>query len=464
MSVSCLTVALIYLSLKIKHIFFIIQFRMKPIVAIVGRPNVGKSTLFNRIVNKRHAIVHDMPGVTRDRNYFDTEWNGKPFSLIDTGGYTTAEDRISKAVLEQVFLSIEEAHAILFVVDVKSGITDIDAVVAEHLRKVLDRKSVFLTVNKAETDKDKCDAETFRRLGLGELYLVSALNGDGVAELLDAVIASLPDAKPTDETDTHTVKLAVVGRPNVGKSSFVNAVLGKNRQIVTEIAGTTRDAIDTEFYRNRQRFLLIDTAGLRRRARIEDNIEFFSTIRTAKAIERADVVIAMIDAAQGLEKQDLRIINEAVEKKRGVVIAVNKWDLIEKNSKTADEFSKAIYARLGSLNYIPIVFVSALTKQRVFKVIDTAHEVWNMRRHRLSTSDLNKALLPEIERNTPWTKSGKEVKIKYISQLATEPPLIAFFGSNTKQLEEPYKKFLERKIREHFGFQGTPIELQFRLK
>ncbi len=437
---------------------------MKPIVAIVGRPNVGKSTLFNRIVSKRHAIVHDMPGVTRDRNYLDAEWNGKAFSLIDTGGYTTAEDRISKAVLEQVFLSIEEAHAIVFVVDVKSGITDIDAVVAAHLRKALDRKKIFFTINKVESEKDRLAAEAFRRLGLGEPYLVSALSGDGVAELLDAVVASLPEAKPSDEADANTVKLAVVGRPNVGKSSFVNAVLGQNRQIVTEIAGTTRDAIDTEFYRNHQRFLLIDTAGLRRKARVEDNIEFFSTVRTEKAIERADVAIAMLDASQGLEKQDLRIINDAVEKKRGVVIAVNKWDLVEKDSKTADDFTKTIHTRLGSLNYIPIVFVSALTKQRVFKVIDVAHDVWQIRRTRLSTSDLNKALLPEIERNTPWTKSGKEVKIKYISQLATEPPLIAFFGSNTKQLEEPYKKFLERKIREHFGFQGTPIELQFRLK
>jgi GTP-binding protein len=437
---------------------------MKPIVAIVGRPNVGKSTLFNRIVSKRHAIVHDMPGVTRDRNYLDAEWNGKAFSLIDTGGYTTAEDRISKAVLEQVFLSIEEAHAIIFVVDVKSGITDIDAVVAEHLRKVLERKKIFLTINKVEHDKDRLDAEAFRKLGLGELNLVSALSGDGVAELLDGVVASLPAAQLTEEGDANTVKLAVVGRPNVGKSSFVNAVLGENRQIVTEIPGTTRDAIDTEFYRNHQRFLLIDTAGLRRKARVEDNIEFFSNMRTEKAIERADVAVAMIDAVQGLEKQDLRIINNAVEKKRGIVIAVNKWDLVAKDSRTADEFTKAIYARLGSLNYIPIVFISALTKQRVFKLIDTATEVWKVRRNRLSTSELNKALLPEIERNTPWTKSGKEVKIKYISQLSTEPPLIAFFGSNTKQIEDSYKKFLERKIREHFGFQGTPIELQFRLK
>ncbi len=437
---------------------------MKPIVAIVGRPNVGKSTLFNRMVSKRHAIVHDMPGVTRDRNYLDAEWNGKAFSLIDTGGYTTAEDRISKAVLEQVFLSIEEAHAIVFVVDVKSGITDIDTVVAEHLRKALDHKKIFFTINKVESEKDRLDAEAFRRLGLGEPYLVSALSGDGVAELLDAVVAALPEAKPTDETDANTVKLAVVGRPNVGKSSFVNAVLGQNRQIVTEIAGTTRDAIDTEFYRNHQRFLLIDTAGLRRKARVEDNIEFFSTVRTEKAIERADVALAIIDASQGLEKQDLRIINDAVEKKRGIVVVVNKWDLVEKDSKTADDFTKAIHTRLGSLNYIPIVFVSALTKQRVFKVIDTAYNVWQVRRNRLSTSDLNKALLPEIERNTPWTKSGKEVKIKYISQLSTEPPLIAFFGSNTKQIEDSYKKFLERKIREHFGFQGTPIELQFRLK
>ncbi|MCS6988337.1 MAG: ribosome biogenesis GTPase Der [Chloroherpetonaceae bacterium] len=437
---------------------------MKPIVAIVGRPNVGKSTLFNRIVGKRHAIVDDIPGVTRDRNYLDAEWNGKLFALIDTGGYTTAEDQISKAVLEQVFLSIDEADAIIFVVDVKSGVTDLDAVVAEHLRKELDRKKIFFAINKVETEKDRLDAEAFRRLGLGEPYPISALNGNGVAELLDSLVAALPCATPTDADDANAVKLAVVGRPNVGKSSFVNAVLGQNRQIVTDIAGTTRDAIDSEFRRNGQRFILIDTAGLRRRARVENDIEFFSAARTERAMERADVVIAMIDATQGLEKQDLRIINDAVEKKRGVVIAVNKWDVIEKDAKTADDFASAMRERLGSLSYIPIVFVSALTKQRVFKAIDMAKEVWETRRKRIATSDLNDALLPEIRRNAPWTKSGKEVKIKYVAQLSTEPPLIAFFGSNAKQIEEPYKRFLERKIREHFGFEGTPIELQFRLK
>lgn len=437
---------------------------MKPIVAIVGRPNVGKSTLFNRIAGKRHAIVHDAPGVTRDRNYLDAEWNGKAFSLMDTGGYTTAEDQISKAVLEQVLLSIEEARAIIFVVDVKSGITDLDDVVADLLRKELPRKSIFLVINKVDAPADRPDAEAFRRLGLGEPHLVSALNGDGVAELLDALVAALPNATAPDEADQNAVKLAVVGRPNVGKSSFVNAALGQNRQIVADIAGTTRDAIDSEFRRNGQRFVLIDTAGLRRRAKVDDNIELFSAMRAERAMERADVVIAMIDATQGLEKQDLRIINDAVEKKRGVVIAVNKWDLIEKDAKTADDFARAIRERLGSLSYIPIVFVSALAKQRVFKAIDVAKEVWETRRKRIATSELNAALLPEIQRNAPWTKSGKEVKIKYVAQLSTEPPLIAFFGSNAKQIEEPYKRFLERKIRERFGFEGTPIELQFRLK
>lgn len=437
---------------------------MKSIVAIVGRPNVGKSTLFNRIVNKRHAIVHDMPGVTRDRNYLDADWNGKMFSLIDTGGYTTAEDQISKAVLEQVWLSIEEADAIVFVVDVKSGMTDIDAVVAEHLRKVMNHKKIFFAINKIDTEKDRLEAENFRRVGLGEPHCVSALSGDGVAELLDEIVASLPDINHADAQDENTIKLAVIGRPNVGKSSFVNAILGRNRQIVTDIAGTTRDAIDTELYRSEQRFLLIDTAGLRRKARVDDNIEFFSSVRTEKAIERADVALVMIDAQQGLEKQDLRIINDAVDKKRGVALAVNKWDLVEKDTKTADEFTKAIYSRLGSLNFIPIVFISASTKQRVFKAIDIAKSVWENRRKRLTTSELNKYMLPEIQRNTPWTKSGNEVKIKYIAQLSTEPPLIAFFGSNTKQIEESYKKFLERKLREHFGFEGTPIELQFRLK
>jgi GTPase len=436
---------------------------MKPIVAIVGRPNVGKSTLFNRIASRRYAIVHDEPGVTRDRNYIDADWNGKSFHLLDTGGYTKQSDHISQAVLEQVFLSIDEADAIVFLVDVKSGITDVDAEVASILRKYLDKKKIFLAVNKIDNEKTKADSEKFRKLGVGELYHVSALNGDGVADLLDDVVKTFPvhiDA-PVEES---VIKLAVIGRPNVGKSSFVNAILGTNRQIVTEIAGTTRDAIDTEFTRNNEKFMLIDTAGLRKKARVDENVEFFSTVRTEKAIERADVVIAMFDATQTIDKQDLRVINLAVEKKRGVVIAVNKWDLIEKETTTPDTYARALLERIPNMPYIPIVFISATTKQRIFKAIDMAKEVWENRRRRISTSALNDKLLPDVKKTPPWSKNGREIKIKYITQLAAEPPLIAFYAGNAKLIEDSYKKFLEKCIRKHFKLDGTPIELQFRLK
>ncbi len=443
---------------------------MKPVVAIVGRPNVGKSTLFNRIVGKRHAIVDDMPGVTRDRNTLDGEWCGKSFLLVDTGGYTRADEtagnepkKIAAAVREQALIAISEADVIAFVVDVKSGITAADAEVADLLRKRLTEKKVFFVVNKVDGDSQRSDAEAFRRLGLGDPYFVSAQQGMGVAELLDDVVAAFPDIDSADE-NKDKVKIAVIGRPNVGKSSFVNAILGTERQIVTDIAGTTRDSVDTEFRRDGQDFILIDTAGLRRRARVEENAEFFSNVRTEKAIERADVALILLDAEQGLEKQDLKIINMATERKCGAVIAVNKWDLVEKDAKTADAYTKALNATLKNLSYIPIVFISALTKQRVFKAIDMAKDVWHSRRRRIDTSELNRVLLPEIQRTPPWSKSGKEIKVKYITQLATEPPLFGFFASNAKLVEEPYKKFVEKLIREKFGFHGTTIELQFRLK
>ncbi len=443
---------------------------MKPVVAIVGRPNVGKSTLFNRIVGKRHAIVDDMPGVTRDRNTLEGEWCGKSFLLVDTGGYTRADEtagnepkKIAAAVREQALIAMSEADVIAFVVDLKSGITGADAEVADLLRKRLNEKKVFFVVNKVDGDSQRSDAEAFRRLGLGNPYFVSAQQGMGVAELLDDVVAAFPDIESVDE-HKDKVKIAVIGRPNVGKSSFVNAILGTERQIVTDIAGTTRDSVDTEFRRDGQDFILIDTAGLRRRARVEENAEFFSNVRTEKAIERADVALILLDAEQGLEKQDLKIINMATERKCGAVIAVNKWDMVEKDANTADAYTKALNAKLKNLSYIPVVFISALTKQRVFKAIDMAKDVWESRRRRIDTSELNRVLLPEIQRTPPWSKSGKEIKVKYITQLATEPPLFGFFASNAKLVEEPYKKFVEKLIREKFGFHGTPIELQFRLK
>ncbi|MDX2127923.1 MAG: ribosome biogenesis GTPase Der [Chloroherpetonaceae bacterium] len=443
---------------------------MKPVVAIVGRPNVGKSTLFNRIVGKRHAIVDDMPGVTRDRNALSTDWGGKEFLLLDTGGFTregeTAGDEphhISAAVREQVIRAIEEADVILFVSDLRSGITDLDHEIADMLRKRSGGKPIFCVVNKADSEMMRVESEKFRRFGIGEFFPVSALNGDSVADLLDRVTEFFPvDSEAVIEDGK--IKLAVIGRPNVGKSSLVNALLGETRQIVTDVAGTTRDSIDTEFKRNNRDYILIDTAGLRKKARVDENVEFFSTLRTEKAIERADVAIAVLDATLGIEKQDLRVINLAIERKRGIMIAVNKWDLIEKDSKTADAYTAALRSHLKSLDFIPIIYISALTKQRVFKVIDMATEVWENRRKRISTSEINKHLLPEFQKTPPWAKNGKEIKIKYITQLSIEPPFFGFFAANAKLIEEPYKRFVENKIREHFGFEGTPIEIQFRLK
>jgi|AFSR01.1.fsa_nt_gi GTP-binding protein len=438
--------------------------KMKPVVAIVGRPNVGKSTLFNRIIGRRHAIVDDQPGVTRDRNIQDAEWCGREFLLVDTGGYTREEDTISAAVRAQALRAVEEADVIVFVCDVRAGVTDVDIEVAEILRKQAAHKKVFLAVNKVDSQSFLAEAEAFRKLGLGEPHFIAGEQGLGVAELLDEVIKSFPPSTQKQSNEAEVVKLAVVGRPNVGKSSFVNAVLGEERQIVTEIAGTTRDSIDTEFRRYGRQFILIDTAGLRKRAKVEEDVEFFSTTRTEKALERADVAIVIIDATQGLERQDMRIINMAIERKCGVLIAINKWDLIEKDAKTAEAFTEAAQAQLKALSYLPIITVSAVTKQRVFKAIDLAEEIWQARRHRIETSVLNRALLPEIQRSPPWSKSGKEIKVKYITQLATEPPLFALYASNAKLVQGSYKKYVERLIREKFGFKGVPIEVQFRQK
>lgn len=437
---------------------------MRPIVAIVGRPNVGKSTLFNRILNRRYAIVDDTPGVTRDRNFGEAEWCGKEFSVIDTGGYSKPDDQISVAVLEQTLAALADASVIIFVTDLRSGITDLDQEVAEILRKQSSQKKIFHIVNKVDNESLKSEAQEFRRIGLGEPYFISAQDGGGVADLLDDVTESFPAKQDDDNDEDNRIKLAVIGRPNVGKSSFVNAILGENRQIVTNIPGTTRDAVDTEFKRNGKDFLLIDTAGLRKRARIKDNIELFSILRTEKAIERADVAIILLDATLGIENQDLKIINAAASKKRGMVIAVNKWDLIEKDSKTAHAYEASLRDHLRNLSYVPVIFISAIEKQRIFKAIDLAYEVWQNRRKRIDTSDLNDLLLKDIKQNPPSSKTGKEIKIKYITQLSTEPPLFGFFTSNPQMLAEHYKRFLERKLREHFGFEGTPIELKFRQK
>jgi GTP-binding protein len=440
---------------------------MTPIVAIVGRPNVGKSTLFNRIVGKRMAIVEDTPGVTRDRNYSDAVWNGKVFTLIDTGGYLPkSQSEIDNAVREQSLFAIDEADVILLVVDVRAGITGIDADVASLLRKQSGhqkKKKVLLVVNKVDDSKQLGDIEDFRRLGLGEPLAVSSNSGTGTGDLLDEMTKDFTPEDP-NATNDNEVKIAVVGRPNVGKSSFVNAVLGTNRQIVTPIAGTTRDAIDSHFSREGTDYILIDTAGLRKRAKVEENIEFFSTLRTEKAIERCDVALVLIDAVVGLDKQDMTIINLAARKKKGILLVINKWDLVEKVTMTAVDFERQAKERLKSFEYVPIIFISSVTKQRVFSAIDMARKIWVERRKRIDTSTLNDILLNDIKASPPWSKSGKEIKVKYISQLAADPPLFGFFAGNAQLVEPAYKKFIERRIREHFGFLGTPIELKFRDK
>ncbi len=437
---------------------------MKPLVAIIGRPNVGKSTLFNRILDKRYAIVEDTPGVTRDRNFGQAEWCGKFFTLIDTGGYTTSKHVVDSAILEQTLMALEEADILVFVTDFQTGLTDVDLEIARRLKKNLIHKPLIHVINKVDNFKMQLEAENQRMLGLGEPFFISAIDGSGVAEALDKIIEFFPDQSGHDDDDDNTVKLAIIGRPNAGKSSFVNAILGQNRQIVSEIPGTTRDAIDSTFTRNKQDYTIIDTAGLRRKARIKDNIELFSTLRTEKAIERADIAIVLVDAEQGLEHQDLRILNLAIEKKRGIVLAVNKWDLIEKDSKTAIAFEKQLRENLKNLSYIPIIFISALSKQRIFKTIDMCQEIWHVRRNEIDTSKLNALLLNDIRRTPPSSKSGKEIKIKYITQLSTQPPLFGFFCNNPHLIQDHYKRFLERKLREHFGFEGTPIELKFRKK
>jgi len=431
------------------------------LVAIVGRPNVGKSTLFNRLIGEKKAIVDDVPGVTRDRLYGTAEWNGKKFTLIDTGGFVPkTEDEIEIAVREQAIIAIEEADAILFVCDGRDGITNYDIDIANILRRR--EKNVLLLVNKCDNSEQDQNSFEFHRLGLGKPYPISALSGRNSWEFLDDLVELLPEKTIKDEDPR--LKIAIVGRPNVGKSSIVNALVGKPRSIVTDIPGTTRDSIDTIIKHYNEEIVLIDTAGLRRRSSIKESIEFYSVVRTVKAIERSDVAVVVIDATRGLEDQDKKIINSVEEARKGIIIAVNKWDLIEKDAKTAEAFTEAAQAQLKALSYLPIITVSAVTKQRVFKAIDLAEEIWQARRHRIETSVLNRALLPEIQRSPPWSKSGKEIKVKYITQLATEPPLFALYASNAKLVQGSYKKYVERLIREKFGFKGVPIEVQFRQK
>lgn len=435
---------------------------MSHILAIVGRPNVGKSTLFNRIIGARDAIVHDDPGVTRDRHYAATEWAGKMFTVIDTGGYVPqSEDIFERAIREQAKIAIDEASAVIFVVDATSGITGLDEELAAILRK--SDKKIHLIVNKVDNDGREAASGQFYKLGLGEPITISALLGRKIGDFLDEVTKTF-SSNGEEEPEDKRLRLAVVGKPNVGKSSFVNSVIGKQRAIVTNIPGTTRDSIDSILKYQNEEILLIDTAGLRRKSRVKESVEFYSTLRSLKSIDRCNVAVLLVDVEAGIDRQDLRILETIIERKRGVVIAANKWDLIEKNDQTAKEYEKALRRLLRMYDYAPILFISALEKQRIHKVVDVAKKVFAEMQKRISTNKLNTLLLKDIQKSPPAAASGKEIKLNYITQVKTNPPAIAFFTNEPKLVSEHYKRFLENKLREHFGFDGVPLSLYFRKK
>jgi GTP-binding protein len=434
---------------------------MSRIIAIIGRPNVGKSTLFNRLVGYRNAIVDDTPGVTRDRHYAEADWAGKSYTLIDTGGYIPkAKDIIEKAIREQAQIAIEEADSVIFVCDAKEGVTPFDLEIADILRK--SNKKILLLVNKVDSDHIELHVPQFYKLGLGDPFSISALQGRKIGDMLDLITSEIPKHEKIEKEER--LKLAVVGKPNVGKSSFVNALLGVDRNIVTPIPGTTRDPIDSILTRYGEEILIIDTAGLRRRSKIIENIEFYSTLRTIKSIERGDITLLLVDAQQGMDKQDLHIVEKIAVRKRGFIICVNKWDLIEKDDKTAKAFEKSLKELLRLYDYAPIVFISALTKQRIYKVIDMAKIIYEEQKKRITTSKLNDTLLDIIKRNPPSSATGKEIKIKHVIQVKTNPPVFSFFASEPKLIQLNYIRFLENQIRDNFGFTGVPLTLNFKKK
>ncbi len=436
---------------------------MNNIVAIVGRPNVGKSTFFNRLIQRREAIVDSVSGVTRDRNYGKSEWNGKEFSVIDTGGYIKgSEDVFEAEIRRQVELAIDEADVIIFVVDVEEGITPMDEEVAKLLRKVT--KPVLLAVNKVDNSMREKDAVEFYNLGLGEYYTIAGMNGSGTGELLDALVKLLPEAVAPDENEVALPRFAVVGRPNAGKSSFINALIGEDRYIVTDIAGTTRDAIDTRYNRFGFEFNLVDTAGIRRKAKVKEDLEFYSVMRSVRAIEHSDICILVIDATRGFEGQDQSIFWLAEKNRKGIVILVNKWDLVEKDTMSTRDYERKIREELQPFTDVPILFVSALTKQRLLKALETSVEVFENRKQRIATSKLNETMLPIIENNPPPALKGKYVKIKFCMQLPTPTPQFVFFCNLPQYVKEPYKRFLENKMREIYNLSGVPIDIYFRQK
>jgi GTP-binding protein len=435
---------------------------MANIVAIVGRPNVGKSTFFNRLIEKRQAIMDDMPGVTRDRHYGYAEWCGKFFTVIDTGGYVTgSEDKFESQIRKQVELAIDEASCIIFMVDTKDGVTGFDKDFANVLRTT--KKPVLIAANKTDTPDKTPQAAEFYELGIGEVYPVSAENGSGTGELLDDLIKTFP-SEGVEDPDAGIPKIAILGRPNVGKSSFLNALLGTERSIVTDEAGTTRDAIHTYYKMYGKNFILIDTAGIRKKSKVKDDIEFYSVLRSLRALEESDVCIILIDAERTLESQDVNIVSLAQRQGKGILIMVNKWDLVEKDSKTADKFKKSILEKLAPIDYIPIIFASALNKQRIFQVIEKAVEVFENKKKKIPTSQLNDKILPEIQHYPPPAIKGKLIQIKYITQVKASFPSFAFFCNLPQYIQPAYERYLENKMREHFDFEGVPIRLIFRKK
>jgi GTPase len=433
-----------------------------PVVVIVGRPNVGKSTFFNRLVGKREAIVDGISGVTRDRNYGEVEWNGKEFKLIDTGGYVpNSTDLFETAIREQVEIAIQEADAIIFMVDVRTGINPVDIEITGLLRS--SNKNFYLVVNKVDSENFEAAVNEFYKLGVDKLFDISALAGRKTGDFLDVLTSDFPETK--EEKEDPRLKIAILGRPNVGKSSLTNSLLGYDRSIVTDIPGTTRDSIDSVLKYYGKEIVLIDTAGLRKKKRIDESIEFFSAIRTLKAVGECDVAIVLVDAKIGLDKQDQKIIDEAVRRRKGLIIAVNKWDLIEKETNTARDFEKTIREKLGSIDYVPVIFISALTKQRVFKLIELSQQIEEDRKKKIPTNTLNEVLLPLIGKNPPpSTASGKEVKIKYITQGGEHYPVFIFFSNRPKDIPDNYKRFLEKTIRKNFGLWGVSFTMSFKVK
>ena len=437
---------------------------MGNLVAIVGRPNVGKSTLFNRLTESRQAIVNEREGTTRDRQYGKVEWCGNEFSIVDTGGWVVNSDDIfEEEIRKQVMIAVEEADVVLFVVDVKNGVTDLDQEVASILRRT--KKPVILVSNKADNyDLHYASAE-FYSLGLGDPVSISAINGSGTGELLDSIVAKFPN-QVTEILEDDVPKVAIVGRPNVGKSSIVNAFIGEDRNIVTDIAGTTRDSIDTKYDKFGFNFYLVDTAGIRRKKSVSEDLEYYSVVRSIRAIENADVCVLMIDALRGIEKQDLNIFSIIQRNNKGLVVVVNKWDLVEeKSQKAIDTFTNAIRSRLAPFADFQIVFASAMTKQRIFKVMEAAKRAYDNRVRKVSTSKLNEEMLPLIEAYPPPSNKGKYIKIKYVTQLPnTRIPSFVFFANLPQYVKDPYKRFLENKIRERWDFCGTPINIFIRQK